>query len=49
MDVYPDGIHLRGIDLVKRVFLPIASYWLDTTLVEIPAGTYTDPTGTIIT
>lgn len=49
MDVYPNGIHLRGIDLIKKVFLPIASYWLDTTLQTIPAGTYTDSTGTIIT
>ena len=49
MDVYPNGIHLRGIDLVNRQFLPIASYWLDTTLQTIPAGTYTDSTGTIVT
>ena len=27
----------------------IASYWIDTTLQIIPAGTYTDSTGTIIT
>ena len=47
MDVYPDGIHLRGIDLIKKKFLPIASYWLDTTLQTIPAGSYTDSTGTI--
>lgn len=49
VDVYDNGINLRGRDFVKGEFLPIASYWLDTTLVEIPAGTYTDPTGTIIT
>ena len=49
VDVYPDGIHLRGRDFVKGEFLPIASYWLDTTLQEIPAGTYTDSTGTIVT
>lgn len=49
VDVYPDGIHLRGRDFVKGEFLPIASYWLDTTLVEIPAGTFIDPTGTITT
>lgn len=47
VDVYENGIHLRGRDFVKEEFLPIASYWLDTTLVEIPAGTYTDSTGTI--
>jgi hypothetical protein len=49
MDVYSDGIHLRGIDLIKKEFLPISSYWLDTTLQTIPAGTYTDSTGTIVT
>ena len=30
-------------------FLPIASYWLDTTLQTVEAGTYSDSTGTIIT
>ena len=47
VDVYADGIHLRGRDFVKEEFLPIASYWLDTTLKTIPAKTYTDGTGTI--
>lgn len=32
VDVYENGIHLRGRDFVKGEFLPIASYWLDTTL-----------------
>lgn len=49
VDVYENGIHLRGRDFVKREFLPIASYWLDTTLQTIPAKTYTDSTGTITT
>lgn len=49
VDVYENGIHLRGRDLVKGEFLPIASYWLDTTLQTIEAGTYTDSTGTIKT
>lgn len=49
VDVYENGIHLRGMDFVKGEFLPIASYWLDTTLQTIPAGTYTDSTGTILT
>lgn len=49
VDVYKDGIHLRGRDFVKGKFLPIASYWLDTTLQNIPAGTYTDSTGIIAT
>ena len=49
VDVYENGIHLRGRDFVKEEFLPIASYWLDTTLQTVEAGTYTDPTGTITT
>lgn len=47
VDVYEKGIHLRGRDFIKEEFLPIASYWLDTTLQTIPAKTYTDSTGTI--
>lgn len=47
VDVYQNGIHLRGRDFVRGEFIPIASYWLDTTLVTIEAGTYTDSTGTI--
>lgn len=49
VDVYENGIHLRGRDFVKSEFLPIASYWLDTTLQTVEAGTYTDSTGTITT
>ena len=49
VDVYENGIHLRGRDFVKEEFLPIASYWLDTTLQTVAAGTYTDSTGTITT
>lgn len=49
VDVYENGIHLRGRDFVNGEFLPIASYWLDTTLQTVEAGTYTDGTGTIIT
>ena len=47
VDVYENGIHLRGRDFVKGEFIPIASYWLDTTLQTVAAGTYTDSTGTI--
>lgn len=47
VDVYENGIHLRGRDFVKGEFLPIASYWLDTTLQTVEAGTYVDDTGTI--
>lgn len=49
VDVYENGIHLRGRDFVKEEFLPIASYWLDTTLETIEPDTYTDSTGTIVT
>ena len=49
IDVYKNGIHLRGRDFVKGEFIPIASYWLDTTLVEIPANTYVDTAGIITT
>lgn len=49
VDVYANGIHLRGRDFVKGEFLPIASYWMDTTLQNVQAGTYTDSTGTIKT
>ena len=49
VDVYKNGIHLRGRDFVKEEYLPIASYWLDTTLQPIEAGTYKDSTGTIKT
>ena len=49
VDVYENGIHLRGRDFVKGEFLPIASYWLDTTLQIIPEKTYIDQTGTINT
>ena len=47
IDVYDDGIHLRGRDFIKGEFLPIASYWLDTTIQPIEEKTYVDPTGTI--
>ena len=49
VDVYKDGIHMRGRDFVKEEFLPIASYWIDTTLQTVAAKTYKDSTGTIVT
>jgi len=49
VDVYENGIHLRGRDFVKDEFIPIASYWLDTTIQTVEAGTYSDSTGTIVT
>ena len=47
IDVYATGIHLKGRDFIKNEYMPIASYWLDTTLKEIPAKTCIDSTGTI--
>ena len=49
VDVYSNGVHLRGRDFVREEFLPIASYWLDTTLQTIAAKAFTDSTGTITT
>lgn len=47
VDVYPDGIHLRGRDFARGEFVGIASYWIDTTLQTVEAGTYSDPSGLI--
>ena len=47
VDVYENGIHLRGRDFIRNAFVPIASYWLDTPIVPVAANTYTDPTGTL--
>ena len=40
VDVCENGIHLRGRDFIENTFLPIASYWIDTTLTEIEANTF---------
>lgn len=47
VDVYENGVHLRGRDFAGEKYLPIASYWLDTALQTVQARTYTDETGTI--
>lgn len=49
VEVYKNHVILRGMDFVNNKYIPIAQYCLDTTLVEIEANTYTDPTGTITT
>ena len=49
VDVYRNHIVLRGRDFVVEKFLPIATYCLDTTTINIPANTFTDSTGTIMT
>lgn len=40
VDIYPSGIHLRGVDFVTGEFLPIAGFWVDTTLQIIEENTY---------
>lgn len=47
VDVYENGVHLRGRDFAKDIFIPIASYWLDTALQTVEARTYDDETGAI--
>ena len=49
VDVYPSGIMLRARDFVKGCLIPLGTYWLDTTLQTVEAGTYTDSTGMITT
>ena len=48
VDVYENGVVLKGRDFVSGKYLPIASYYLDTTLKSIEPDTYYDPTGTIV-
>lgn len=49
MDVYADCIVLNGLDLIANKAVPIGTYRINTTLQTIPAGTFTDSTGTITT
>lgn len=49
VDIYENGIHLRGRDFVNGTFLPIASYWIDTPLRTIPENTYSDTAGLLET
>lgn len=53
VDVYDDFIIINGRDFVDNDadghIIPIATYKIDTRLVHVPAGTFTDSTGTIIT
>lgn len=48
VDVYENGIVLRGRDFVNGQFLPVATFYLDTTIQPIEEEAYYDPTGTII-
>lgn len=53
VDVYDDYIVLNGRDFIDNDAdghgIGVATYKVNTTLVEIPAGTFTDSTGTITT
>jgi predicted phosphodiesterase len=53
VDVYEDFIILNGRDFIDNEadghILPIATYKIDTRLVEVEANTFTDSTGTIVT
>jgi predicted phosphodiesterase len=53
VDVYDDYIILNGRDFIDNEadgnIIPIATYKIDTTLVNIEANTFTDSTGTITT
>jgi hypothetical protein len=53
IDVYKDHIILNGRDFIDNDadghILPIATYKIDTTLVNVEANTYVDSTGTIKT
>lgn len=49
VDVYEDGIMLRGRDFVDGKYLPEGTYWLDTRIKCVPEKTYMDSTGTIVT
>lgn len=49
VDVYENGIHLQGRDFVKEKFLPIANYWINTSITEIEAGKFKDENGIITT
>lgn len=48
VDVYENGVILKGRDFISGKFLPIASYSLNTTIKKVEKETYYDPTGTII-
>ena len=49
VDVYDGGVLLRGRDFISEKWIPVATYWIDTRLVDVPANTFTDSTGTINT
>jgi len=48
VEVYDNGILLRGRDFITEKFLPLTTYWIPTEWVEVAAGTYVDSTGLIV-
>lgn len=40
VDVYQYGLHLRGYDFGTGEYIPYATYWVDTRLVDQPEGLY---------
>ena len=48
VDVYENGVILKGRDFINDKFLPVANYALDTTTKKVQADTYYDSTGTIL-
>ena len=49
VDVYENHIVLKGYDFIGNTDVLIAQYCIDTALVNIPANTFTDSTGTVTT
>lgn len=49
VDVFEDGIELRAIDITEEKQIPVANYYLDTTLSNVEAGTFSDNSGVIKT
>ena len=49
VDVYDDFVVLNGMDFINSKFVPLGTLKIDTQLVTIDAGTFTDSTGTITT
>lgn len=49
VEVYSTGVLLKGRDFEKNMFVPLGTYFLETTIQEVKENTFFDETGTIIT
>jgi predicted phosphodiesterase len=49
VDVYESGIVLRGVDIINEKLIPLAQYYLDTTIEDVPANSFVDTTEIIKT